>query len=135
MFTLLRSRARVDKAAGRRGAGAVLMGFGLVQLLSGCITGDRPDLAIDIPAAYRAARGAPHGALPGLDWWRGFRSTELTDLIEEAQVANLDIAAAVARIQQADALSKIAGAALLPAVDFRANTTRTRSSQASGGTG
>ena len=42
-------------------------------------------------------------------------------LIEEAQTSNFDIAAAVARIVQADAQSKIAGAPLLPAVDFDAS--------------
>jgi len=34
--------------------------------------------------------------------------------MEEAQTVNLDIAAAVARIQQADAQARITGAALLP---------------------
>ena len=42
-------------------------------------------------------------ALPPLDWWRGFRLKELTEIIEAAGAANLDIAAAVARIVQADA--------------------------------
>ena len=45
-------------------------------------------------------------APPKLDWWRGFRSKELTDLIEEAQTANFDIAIAVARILQADAQAR-----------------------------
>ena len=61
-----------------------------------------------------------------LDWWRGFRSRELTALIEEAQTANFDIAVAIARIIQADAQSKIAGAPLLPAADFDASVTRSR---------
>src|SRR5205085_1419608 len=59
-----------------------------------------------------------------------------TGLIEEAQAANFDVAAAIARIIQADAASKIAGAPLFPNVDLNANATRTRSSQATGtGTG
>ena len=108
------------------------MGFCLVPMLAGCITAERPELAVDIPPAYRAARGAPAAAPPALDWWRGFRSTELTKLIEEAQTANFDIAAAIARIVQADAQSKIAGAPLLPAVDFSSSASRSRSSQAGG---
>ena len=64
------------------------------------------------------AAGKPHAALPAPDWWRGFRSRELTMLVERAQLANLDIAAAVARIVQADAQTRIAGAPLLPAIDF-----------------
>ena len=55
---------------------------------------------------------------PRCVWWRGFRSKELTDLIEEALTSNFDVAAAVARIVQADAQSRIAGAALLPIVDL-----------------
>jgi NodT family efflux transporter outer membrane factor (OMF) lipoprotein len=98
-------------------------------VLSGCISIDRPDLDIDIPGFYRAAPSLPRAAPPALDWWRGFRSPELTKLIEEAQTANFDVAAAVARILQADAQSKVAGAALLPAIDFSGNATRTRSSQ------
>ncbi|MEA2903809.1 MAG: outer membrane protein multidrug efflux system [Alphaproteobacteria bacterium] len=105
------------------------------MLLSGCITADRPELDIDIPPAYRAAPGARDDARPALDWWRGFRSGELTSLIEEAQTANFDVAAAVARILEADAQSKIAGAPLIPTIDLRANAVRSRASQANGSTG
>jgi outer membrane protein, multidrug efflux system len=79
-------------------------------------TSERPELAAEIPPKYGAGQG--ESAPPALDWWRGFRSRELTNLIEEAQIANLDIAAAIGRIIQADAQAKIAGAPLLPAVDF-----------------
>ncbi len=111
----------------------------LAVTLSGCILGtERPNIALDIPSFYRAA---PKGtvveaALPKLEWWRSFRSRELSTLMEAADVGNLDIAAAVARIVQADAQARITGAALLPNVDLNANATRTRSSQAnsSGGT-
>ena len=63
-------------------------------------------------------RAMPDAALPSSLWWRGFRSKELTDLIEEALTSNLDIAAAVARIVQADAQARIAGAPLLPTIDL-----------------
>jgi len=49
---------------------------------------NRPDLALDVPPAYRAGRGT--SAPPKLDWWRGFHSAELTGLVEEAQTRNLD---------------------------------------------
>jgi NodT family efflux transporter outer membrane factor (OMF) lipoprotein len=104
-------------------------------MLSGCITIDRPDLGIDIPWSYKAAPKLPPAAPPALDWWRAFRSSELTELVEEAHAANFDIAAAVARITQADAQSRIAGAPLIPSVDFNGDATRSRSSQANGGTG
>ena len=87
--------------------------------LGGCLlSGDKPDPGLDIPQAYDAGPKNPavaEAALPTLDWWRGFRSKELTELIEEARAANLDIAAAVAQIEQADAQSRVAGAPLLPA--------------------
>jgi len=73
--------------------------------------------------------------LPSLDWWRAFRSRELTEIIEEALEANLDIAAAVARIVQADANARIGGAALLPAVNFNSIASHSRSSQSGGGDG
>src|SRR5262245_3181878 len=104
-------------------------------MLSGCITADRPELAIAIPEAYRAGPRAPDQAPPKLDWWRAFHSKELTDLIEEAHAANFDIEVAIARIIQADAASKIAGAPLLPNVELQSNATRIRSSQATGSAG
>ena len=70
--------------------------------------------------------------MPPLDWWRGFRSRELTEIIEEARAANLDIAAAVARIVQADANSRIVGAALLPIIDFNGNATHSQQSKTTG---
>ena len=103
---------------------------------SGCLlTTDLPDPALDVPPAYKAA--GKKGALdapPTLDWWRGFRSGELTSLMEEAQTVNLDIAAATARFLQADAQARIAGAPLLPAASATGSETysRTSGSSASG---
>jgi NodT family efflux transporter outer membrane factor (OMF) lipoprotein len=102
----------------------------LVPPLAGCVVGyEKPDLALEVPDKYRHAPRNPEAALPSLDWWRGFRSRELTALIEAAQAQNLDIASAVARIRQADAQARIAGAALLPAVDGNFSLTRSRPSQ------
>jgi NodT family efflux transporter outer membrane factor (OMF) lipoprotein len=98
-------------------------------MLAGCLLTERPELALEIPNSYKAAPGTPTSAPPKLDWWRSFRSKELTDLIEDAQSSNFDIAVAVARIIQADAASKIAGAPLLPNANLNASATRTRSSQ------
>ncbi len=110
----------------------------LSMSLSGCFLPNvgRPDAVPDVPEAYReASKGKSDAALPQLDWWRGFKSPELTALIEEAQTANLDIAAATARITQADAQARIAGAALLPMVDGNADFTHSRRSlTTSGGT-
>ena len=107
----------------------------MVASSAGCVlTQDVPDPALDIPDGYRAARLTSADAPPTLDWWRGFRSSELTDLMQEAQRVNLDIAAAVARFMQADAQARIAGAALLPSVSGSGSQTysRTSGSSASG---
>lgn len=109
----------------------------LVLPLGGCLlSNDKPEPGLDIPQSYTAGPKNPkaaEAALPSLDWWRGFRSRELTEIIEETREANLDIAAAVARIVQADANSRVAGAALLPTVDLNGDATRSRSSQTTSG--
>ena len=102
---------------------------------AGCLlTKDLPDPALDIPGGYKAARLSDVDAPPTLDWWRGFRSPELTDLMEEAQTVNLDIAAAVARFIQADAQARVTGAVLLPSLSGTGQQTysRTSGSSASG---
>ena len=115
---------------------ALVLTLGLAPALGGCFIGtEHPDAALDIPGAYRVAPRKPDAALPSVDWWRGFRSKQLTDLIEEALTSNLDVAAAVARIVQADAQSRVAGAPLLPIVDLNASGSRSRSSQTTGGAG
>jgi NodT family efflux transporter outer membrane factor (OMF) lipoprotein len=56
----------------------------------------------------------------------------LSSLVEQAEIANLDIAAAIARVIQADAQARVAGAVLVPAINFDGSATRTRPSQATG---
>ena len=97
--------------------------------LLGCLSNEIIPAAIDLPRAYRAGPRNADAALPSVVWWRGFRSKELTDLIEESLTSNFDVAAAVARIVQADATSRIAGAALLPLVDLNSSASRSASSR------
>jgi NodT family efflux transporter outer membrane factor (OMF) lipoprotein len=116
-----------------RPAAAWLLCIGLAPALGGCFLGtERPEAALDVPARYRGMPSTHDAALPSVSWWRGFRSKQLTDLIEKALTSNLDIAAAVARIVQADALARIAGAPLIPAIDFNASALRGRSSGTTG---
>ncbi|HWF76616.1 MAG TPA: efflux transporter outer membrane subunit [Caulobacteraceae bacterium] len=105
------------------------LGFALLGPLAGCDLG--PDYArpgAEMPVAWRASATTAAQAWPSPDWWRGFRSPELDALIELARAQNLDIAAAIARVRQADAQVRIAGAALLPTV----NATATGNYQRSG---
>jgi outer membrane protein, multidrug efflux system len=105
------------------------------MLVSGCLEIDRPGLAVDVPGSYREAHGPPEANTPSLDWWRSFRSRELTAFMEEALTANFDIAVAIAQISQADAQVRIAGAPLLPTLDLNGNDTASKTSQQLGGGG
>src|SRR6201996_9110269 len=105
----------------RRGGIRVAPALAILLLapgLSGCILGsERPELNLEVPAAYHeASKRAVDAAIPALDWWRGFRSKELTSLMEDAQIFNLDIAVAVAQIVQADAQVGVSGSPLLPSI-------------------
>jgi len=107
----------------------------LVASSAGCLlTKDLPDPALDVPDRYAAGKSTDAEAPPTLDWWRGFRSSELTVLMEEAQKVNLDVAAATARFLQADAQARIVGAALLPSASGSGseNNSRISGSSASG---
>jgi multidrug efflux system outer membrane protein len=97
--------------------------------LMGCLSNEIIPAAIDLPKAYRAGPRNADAALPSVVWWRGFRSKELTDLMEESLTSNFDVAVAVAKIVQADATARIAGATLLPAVDLNSSASRSASSQ------
>jgi multidrug efflux system outer membrane protein len=110
----------------------MVLGLCLTLPLAGCLMTDKPEPGLDIPQAYDRSSPNPavaEAALPPLDWWRGFRSRELTEIIEEARSANLDIAAAVARIVQADAQARIAGSALLPVVNINGDATRAHAAE------
>lgn len=110
----------------------MLMGLSLTLPLAGCLLVDKPEPGLDIPQAYDRSSRNPaiaEAALPPLDWWRGFRSRELSQIIEETREANLDIAAAVARIVQADAQARIAGSSLLPSIGLDANAVRSHQAE------
>jgi outer membrane protein, multidrug efflux system len=140
--THVRRHVRIDAPRARPGGGKLRAAFALFALtvspgLSGCILGtERPDLNLDMSASYRAApHGAADAAVPAVDWWRGFRSSELTLLMDAAQLYNLDIAVAIAEIVQADAQVGVSGAPLLPSVTGTASAEREHFGSQSGATG
>src|SRR6185437_15350905 len=90
--------------------------------VAGCDLGPtyhRP--ALEVPVAYRATAQTAQAAWPSEQWWRGFDSPDLDTLVALAKTGNLDIAAAIARVRQADAQVRIAGAPLLPTLDGTGN--------------
>jgi NodT family efflux transporter outer membrane factor (OMF) lipoprotein len=105
--------------------------FAAAPLLAGCILDPRvPDPVLDIPVRYTgsvtASIGDQHRHPMAFEM---FGSRTLVALISEARAANTDIAAAVARIYQADAQVRIATQPLIPALDLVGNATQSYGGQ------
>jgi NodT family efflux transporter outer membrane factor (OMF) lipoprotein len=113
-----------------------LASVGLLALtaLAGCATGpayQRPEAPL--AAAYHSAdalagRSAALPA-PALDaWWNGFDDPALQRIVERVLAQNLDLAAAMARVDQARAAARMADARLLPEGSLTASAAHQRQS-------
>jgi outer membrane protein, multidrug efflux system len=105
----------------------------LCALLSACSVGTpyrKPEIPLSQTwQAQSSGEGVDGPAIwPSADWWQGFGSGRLDELISQARSSNDDLAAAMARVQEADAQLRIAGAPLLPSLDLGAAATRERAS-------
>jgi outer membrane protein TolC len=116
----------------RTSAAAVVLAAGL----AGCTAG--PDYVAPKTTlepfhnveAVSARKTAP--PVPPLDqWWTGFNDPMLVTIVQRALTQNLDLAAALSRVQRARAAAAAAGAQLLPTVDLDATATGQRQSQES----
>ncbi|MCI8213027.1 RND transporter [Pseudomonas sp. S25] len=87
------------------------------------------DSGIPSPAAWQYAEHLAQAADNRL-WWQDFNSPELDTLISQARAGSHDLAAAMARVRQAQASARIAGAPLLP--ELSGNLTNNRQSLISG---
>ncbi len=105
---------------------------GLCLLLSAC-AGQPPatDSSIAAPAAWQYAERDAAQAINGR-WWTQFGSPQLDRLIDQARRDSFDVAAAMARVRQAQASAVIAGAPLLPEVNFNLTASRERLLRGSG---
>ena len=67
---------------------------------------------------------------PAIDpqWWTLFQDAILDDLVDQALQNNANLRQAIARVEQADALAREAGAAFLPEIDGNAAATRSEAS-------
>lgn len=95
---------------------------GLFLLASGCATApleDHPALDADVPAAW-TARGDT-GGRPAPAWWTDFGDPALDDVVASTLQRNYDLQAAAARLDQALADSRIAGADLQPRLQVGLN--------------
>lgn len=95
--------------------------------LTACSVGpryQRPE--VPPPEHWVTASEASAAEWPSADWWRGFNSAELDAFITQAESANDDLRAAIARVEEADAQRRVALAPLLPALAASATATRAR---------
>jgi multidrug efflux system outer membrane protein len=92
----------------------------MALLCSACAATPFKPPPADLPDQFEQS-AAPAAGWPSSEWYRAFASDELIALIAQADSTNLDLAAAQARIRQADARAHAAGAAILPTVDAGAS--------------
>jgi multidrug efflux system outer membrane protein len=102
--------------------------------LAGCMVGPdyrRPDtlLPADFAGAPQAG-SAPTATAIGANWWMAYDDPLLDELVATALAENLDVIAAVARIEEFDADLREANAALFPEIDLGGTAARSRSSGA-----
>jgi multidrug efflux system outer membrane protein len=108
---------------------AVLAAPCAALLLAGC-TALGPDYArpaTNLPGAYADAPAdlAPAATVP-VEWWKLYGDQQLDQLVAGALERNADLRIAVARIEEADANLREAGAALLPEIGVSAVPARSR---------
>jgi NodT family efflux transporter outer membrane factor (OMF) lipoprotein len=97
--------------------------------LSGCAVGPsyrEPTARLEeFHSAAALQVRAPGAPAPSLDsWWDGFNDPTLTGIVQRARQQNLDLSAALARVQRARAVAREAGVQLLPTVDLDGEATR-----------
>jgi multidrug efflux system outer membrane protein len=113
-----------------------LLVFAIMFLLSlaGCMVGPnytRPN--VPVPTRFKEAGSSTPDAKPPAvaysDWWREFKDPVLDGLETQVASANLDIRAAVARFDQAEAGTRYARSFLFPTIGAGAGVSRTREAQ------
>ena len=100
----------------------------LAATLTGCAVGPkyhRPVAKLEPfhNAPSIEARTTSISAAPLDQWWTGFRDPELTRIVKRALDQNLDLSAAMTRVQQARAAAQGAGARRMPSGNLYASTT------------
>lgn len=106
--------------------------LGVCLLLNAC-TGNPPsvDSGLAAPPAWQYAERDTTQAT-NQRWWTHFASPPLNRLIDQARRDSYDVAAAMARVRQAQASAVIAGAPLLPEVKFNLTASREKLLRGSG---
>ena len=105
----------------------------IALVAAGCTTPnptplDRPG---DVPQAFTAPVADKQSPIwPETNWWVNFKADELPGLMDTAQKENLDLAAAAARVLEAEAQDGVAFSNLLPTVNLQGQAQRAGSHRA-----
>jgi len=102
-----------------------ILGLGL----SGCKLGpDYQRPPVEVPADWRWKHAEPRDSVPRDGWWRVFEDPDLDALQGMAESGNLDLKAAMARVDQARATARIEKADFYPTLNGSAGWSRYRTS-------
>ncbi len=97
----------------------------MLLVISGCAP--KTNIATDQLPVHMPERFSQSGfEQQSSHWWLEFNDATLDELISKALASNLDILAARQRLLQAEAVSRQAGAALSPTLDYRTSATESR---------
>lgn len=110
------------------------LGFWMfLPLASGCSLHQSQNATLPslIPESYAEQVGPTQPIAPGR-WWERFGDEHLSELVELAFVANLDLEQAYARLEQAGAALRITAAAQKPTLDISGAGGRRRQSTGGG---
>ncbi|HXP40541.1 MAG TPA: TolC family protein, partial [Candidatus Acidoferrales bacterium] len=108
-----------------------LSGLLLILALEGCTVGSKykgPPATALAPFHNQVDDAANKSVtvVPLDRWWAGFNDPMLATVVQRALDQNLDLAAALARVNRARAAAAGAGAQLLPTTEFGATATAER---------
>ena len=108
----------------------VLAALSTVSVIAaGCMVGPdyvRPN--IEQPAGFKSEPAGEAAAPIAMEWWQLYGDPELSELIETATAFNQTLQQAVARVDEARALARVAGSYLLPTLSLNPSFVRQHSS-------
>ena len=108
----------------------LLLLFIISNLISCALVGPdykRPE--VNLPNTYHQEVNKENIATDLNHWWKLYQDPYLDDLMDKALNKNVDINAAIARLEEADAYLKQVGAALIPSIDLTSQGNRTKATE------
>jgi len=93
----------------------VCLASSLLFALGGCGSTPVPELPEgDVPTAWGYVSEGSEPGWPAIDWWQGFGSAELNELVRQLEDSNLDLEINRVNLEQAELTLRDAGFNLLP---------------------